>query len=152
MQAQGTSVSPLDSCRSFVISAECSRLKDNSLQTLVSKPVRHVLIADKFNLKVWEGASPRYKCITLDLCRSFVISAACNRLKLQTLVLELVRYVHDCRRLCKAGSRVLNVNAEVFIILIMEAHSLITITAPTFIQISCRLPAFIHIISCIMLA
>ena len=64
VQAKGTSVSPLDLCKSFVISAECNRLKDNSLQTSVSKPVRHVLIADSFNLKVWRDACPRYKCIT----------------------------------------------------------------------------------------
>ena len=34
------------------------------LLPLVSELMRHVLIADNFNLKVWEGASPRYKCIT----------------------------------------------------------------------------------------
>ena len=52
----------------------------------------------------------------------------------------------------QACSRVLNVNAEVIIILIMEAHSLITITAPAFIHISCIIPAFNQHISCSMLA
>ena len=70
MHAQGTSASPLDVCRSFVISTECNRLKDNSLQILVSELVRYVLIADHSNLKVWEGASPRYKCTTLRLVQN----------------------------------------------------------------------------------
>ena len=34
------------------------------LLSLVSELLRHVLIADKSNLKAWRGACPRYKCIT----------------------------------------------------------------------------------------